>query len=122
MYWEYSFADCQWRKLLQLDRPQWFSSNLQNPSIPNATALASGRYTVIIDQKSFTQDVVVGQRPQYPRYMFQEITGAKLSLISVPGLESDYITYAWTGPMDLVAMTRFLYLRASMRRYKDYIK
>ena len=78
--------------------PNGFSSNLQNPSIPNATALASGRYTVIIDQKSFTQEVVVGQRPQYPRYMFQEITGAKLSLISVPGLESDYITYAWTGP------------------------
>ncbi|GIV42551.1 MAG: hypothetical protein KatS3mg034_1861 [Vicingaceae bacterium] len=80
--------------------PNGFSSNLQNPSIPNATTAASGTYTLTVTNgfgcsASTTTNVVVNPLPNpNPSSNSPICAGQTLNLFSAGGFTS----YSWTGP------------------------
>ncbi len=84
--------------------PNGFASTDQNPSITNATVLASGTYTVLVTINSCTSNaatmnVVVNQTPATPVVNSNTpvCTDSTLNL-SASTTTGGILTWAWTGP------------------------
>ena len=86
--------------------PNGFTSNEQNPSIPNVSLLAAGPYTVTVTDgnectNQATAQVTVNPKPAAPVAPDQAVCeGATLFLTasSIPG-----VSYSWTGPNGFVS-------------------
>jgi hypothetical protein len=82
--------------------PNGFTSNVQNPSIPDATSAMAGTYTLTVTSSSgctgnaASTDVVVNAKPVATASSNSPVcVGSTLSLTGAP---SGMASYSWTGP------------------------
>lgn len=85
--------------------PNGFTSSQQNPTIPNATALATGTYSVTVTAGSCTAtdttNVLVGQGPTItPVIQNATCFGSATGSITANNDAVAPATYAWTGPLN----------------------
>lgn len=102
--------------LYQWSGPDNFSSSLQNPTLPNATAANAGTYTVTatIGQCASTAEVSILDNPT-PEYTFEKsCNGGIFTVTIIPTPDSLFdpstATYLWTGPNNFTSTSNPLIL------------
>lgn len=100
----------------QWSGPNNFSSSVQNPIIPNATAENAGTYTIkaTIGQCEAQSNVVISGKP-IPEYTYEELCASgvfEVKIIPNPGgsFDPNTATYAWTGPNNFTSTNNPLIL------------
>jgi gliding motility-associated-like protein len=91
--------------------PNSFTSTTQNPSIPNATAAATGTYSVTATLNSCvsvagTTNVTVYQTPAAPTVTSSSPVCTNNTLSLGSNTSSTGVTYAWTGPNGFTSMAK----------------
>jgi gliding motility-associated-like protein len=96
--------------------PNNFSSLLQNPTIPGATAINAGVYTVsaTIDQCDASAAVTIVSKPT-PEYTYEAACASGIFKIEIiPTIQGSFdpntASYAWTGPNGFISTSNPLIL------------
>lgn len=102
--------------IYQWSGPDNFSSSLQNPTIPNATAANAGTYTVTATigqcQSQAAIEIINNPAPEYTYTKSCDSGAFKVEIIAAQGSSFDpaTATYSWTGPNNFTSTANPLIL------------